>query len=408
MSNPSSSSSSAAAAGSAAASAAQLLEENAHMRAMGTQLEQQLAAAREENRRLAAQQVMHHHHPSASVAAALAPATDPSGSSGARSGPAGTKLKPPTMTQFSGSNGMGFQVDTWLRNLKKQHDWHSPAVFPDDASKIKFAIMYMDGAALEWIDSLVDHEDIDTYEEFVRRLHDCYRPKLAAEVARQHLAQLHQTGGVSQLCSRMLNLLTHVPTMHEDDKIFTFKRALDKQIAAKVAEKAPATLHEAMGIAVLAEQYVGRSSFAKPNNYFFAKQGYGNFGRGGGSSSSGATPMELNHIGAGELDFHEDDKDQLPSAEDDQPAAPHHLLAMMQELKNQQHVLAAAFQKHRGAPPRRGPSHGAKPEDKSLFNVPGVSKEEYARCRKEGLCLKCKQTGHLARDCSKSMQRLKW
>lgn len=379
------------------------------MRAMGTQLEQQLQAAREENRRLAAsaQQQLQLQQLQAHAQASAAAASDPSAAGspavGVRSGPAGTKLKPPPMTQFSGSNGMGFQVDTWLRNVKKQFEWHGPSVFPDDASKIKFAAMYLDGAALEWWDSIDDQDDITTYEEFVQRLHDRYRPKLAAEVARQHLAQLHQTGGVSQLCSRMLNLLTHVPTMHEDDKIFTFKRALDKQIAAKVAEKAPATLHEAMGIAVLAEQYVGRSS-SKPNNYFFAKTGsYGNFGR-GGSSSSSATPMELNLVGA-EMEPHE--KDPLVSADDDQPAAPHQLLAMMQELKDQQQVLAAAFQKHRGAPPR-GPSTGKPSAANSKGNVPGVSKEEYERCRKEGLCLKCKQTGHLARDCSKPMQRLKW
>lgn len=379
------------------------------MRAMGTQLEQQLQAAREENRRLAAtaqqQLQLQQLHAQASAAAASDPSAAGS-SAGVRSGPAGTKLKPPPMTQFSGSNGMGFQVDTWLRNVKKQFEWHGSAVFPDDPAKIKFAAMYLDGAALEWWDSIDDQEDITTYEEFVRRLHDRYRPKLAAEVARQHLAQLHQTGGVSQLCSRMLNLLTHVPTMHEDDKIFTFKRALDKQIAAKVAEKAPATLHEAMGIAVLAEQYVGRSS-SKPNNYFFAKQGYGNFGR-GGSSSSGSAPMELNLVGA-EMDFHQGEEDQLPPAKEEPPAAPHHLLAMMQDLKDQQQVLAAAFHKRRGAP-SRGSHVGSKPAAKNhdKGNFAGNSKEEYDRCRKEGLCLKCKQTGHIARDCSKPVQRLKW
>jgi len=395
--------SSASSSSAAAGSAAQLLEENAHMRAMGTQLERQLEAAREENRRLAAQQQLHQMQ--AAAAASSSSAAGPS--SGVRSGLPGTKLKPPPMTQFSGSNGMGFQVDTWLRNVKKQHEFHGDQVFPDDAAKIKFAAMYLDGAALEWWDSIDDKEDITTYDEFVRRLHDRYRPKLAAEVARQHLAELKQTSGVSQLCHRLLTLLTHVPTMHEDDKIFTFKRALDKQIAAKVAEKAPATLHEAMGIAVLAEQYVGRTS-AKPNNYFFAKQGYGNFGR-GGSSSSGSTPMEVNNIGA-EMEFviNEGEGDQHPPNEGSPPAAQHQLLAMMQELKAQQHVLAAAFQKHRGAPRGANTGSGGKSGDNKASTVPGVSKEEYARCRKEGLCLKCKQSGHLARDCTKPVQHLKW
>jgi hypothetical protein len=368
------------------------------MRAMGTLLEQQLQKSREEIQHLTA---------AAAVAAANQQQAVPGPSSSPRSAnvPAGTKLKPPPMTQFSGSNGMGFQVVSWLRSVQKQFDWHGPSTFPDQASKIKFATMFLDGAALEWWDSLDDQEDITTYEEFVQRMHDRYKPRLAGEVARQNLSQLHQTGNVSQLCSRMLTLLTHVPTMHEDDKIFIFKRALKRDIAVKVAEKEPATLHEAMGIAVLAEQYVGPAhSSSKSNNYFFAKQGYGNFGRGGpSSSSSSTTPMEVNSMEA-EMEFNE--VDQPPPAENDNSAVPHQLLAMMQKLDAQQQVMAAAYQKHRGAP-HRGPNVGGKPGGNNN-KVPGISKEEYERCRKEGLCLKCKQTGHLARDCSKPVQRLKW
>jgi hypothetical protein len=75
---------------------------------------------------------------------------------------------------------------------------------------------------------------------------------------------------------------------------------------------------------------------------------------------------------------------------------------MLQELRAQQHALAATFQK-RGAGSNsnsKGRGPGAK--------VPGVTKEEFERCRKEGLCLKCKEPGHLARDCNKSVQHLKW
>jgi hypothetical protein len=73
---------------------------------------------------------------------------------------------------------------------------------------------------------------------------------------------------------------------------------------------------------------------------------------------------------------------------------------MMQELRTQQHALAAAFQKRSGNTNTKGRSAGTK--------VPGVTKEEFERCRKEGLCLKCKEAGHLARDCAKSVQPLKW
>jgi hypothetical protein len=150
----------------------------------------------------------------------------------------------------------------------------------------------MEGAALEWWDSLEDKDTIATWDEFVKRLHQRYRPKLAAEVARQGLASLRQTGTVSQLCNRMLSLLTHVPTMHEEDKIFTFKRALSDQLASKVAEKEPSTLQDAMHIAVLAEQYLtrGKQGGTFPFHGRFAP------GRSAGSSASTSTAMEVNNI----------------------------------------------------------------------------------------------------------------
>ena len=78
------------------------------------------------------------------------------------------------------------------------------------------------------------------------------------------------------------------------------------------------------------------------------------------------------------------------------------LLAMMQELRAQQHALAAAFQKRSGNANTKGRSAS------SSTKVPGVTKEEFERCRKEGLCLKCKESGHLARDCDKAVKPLKW
>src|SRR6185312_9127981 len=106
----------------AAASTAQLLEENNNMRAMGTQLEQQLQAVREENHRLLQ---------AANAATAAAAAASVSSSPRAHAPITSTsgKPKPPPITQFSGSTGMGFQVDAWLRNVKKQIDWYGVVAF---------------------------------------------------------------------------------------------------------------------------------------------------------------------------------------------------------------------------------------------------------------------------------------
>lgn len=370
---------------------AKLQQENAQMRAAGTKLQQQYATLQAENQRLAAM---------AQAAAAASAASSPSlgGSGSASNGMAPLKLKAPTLAQFSGTGGMGFQVDTWLRNVKKQFDWYGSATFSSDAKKIAFATLHMEGAALDWWDSLDDKDSITEWDEFVKRLHQRYRPKLAAEVARQGLASLRQTGTVSQLCNRMLSLLTHVPTMHEDDKIFTFKRALNEQLAAKVAEKEPSSLDEAMHVAVLAEQYLSRGKHG--GSFPFHGRFVSGRSSGGSGSASTATAMELNNIDWSdetELMTHlKTDRDAPASTE----AGGTQLLAMLQELRAQQHALAAAFQKRGTNASTKGRSAGTK--------VPGVTKEEFERCRKEGLCLKCKEAGHLARDCTKSVQQLKW
>ena len=369
------------------------------MRLMGTRLEQQLQAMTEENRRLTAQRsAQAQAQASASASPVIAPERSPK-----------SQLKAPLLKPFLGV--MGFEVDTWLRSVRKQFDFHGASVFPDDKSKIRYAALNLESAALEWWDTMrkEDKEAMTTWEEFVDSLHDRYRPKQAAEVARQNLAALKQTGGVSQLCNKMLQLLAHVPTMHDDDKIFTFKQALDKNLAAKVAEKEPKTLNEAMYIAVQAELYVGRSAGARHAGGFF-----NNFGNRGGyqgraaASSSGAAPMELNHVGSA-ADEDEAFMDSLnldhpAKATGDQSGASERelqLMAMVQQLQVQQHSLAAAFQKRGGGDRKFGSASGG-------AKVPGVSKEGFERCRKEGLCLKCKEAGHLARDCTKPVRNLKW
>lgn len=379
------------------------------MRVLGAQLEQQLKALTEENHRLAAAQRAQQLAVQSQAAVSSASASPASviGASASIQPAAKLTLKAPTLKSFLGV--MGFEVDTWLRSVRKQFEWYGSSMFPDDASRIRYAALHLEGAALEWWDS-EDQNLITTWQEFVARMHDRYRPKQAAEVARQHLATLKQTGGVSQLCNKMLQLLAHVPTMHEDDKIFTFKQALDKNLAAKVAEKEPKTLHDAMYIAVQAELYVGRAGSRHVGGFF------NNFGNRGGYPSRGASsssssmhaPMEVNHIG---LADDEEEDDGTPSVghrgkpigeASGTSEREQQLMAMVQQLQQQQHSLAAAFQK-RGGGDHRKHNSGA-----SGAKVPGVSKEEYERCRKEGLCLKCKEAGHLARDCTKPVRNLKW
>ena len=348
-----------------------VLEENERMRNAGTLLEQQLAVAESEKLKLSTALASS----STPVPAVVAPprisqAIAPS-----------AHVKGPPLTSFTGS--MGFEVDHWLRSVRKQFNFFGSAVFPDDLKRIAYAALYLEGAALDWWES-EDRADVTTWEAFVALLHKRWQPRLAAEVARQKIALLKQRGTVSQLCNVLQQLMTQVPTMHEDDKIFAFKQALDKPLAAKVAEQAPKSLQEAMYAAVQAELYVGRSSSSSNTNSFFGlRQGGGNRFT---PASSSTAPMEVSALDQIDESSFVDDTATGSAPPKGQPVPTYE-------------QLLAMFHRNSGGSARSGNKQKAK--------IPGVSKADFDRCMKENRCLKCKEVGHLARDCT-NPPRLNW
>jgi hypothetical protein len=187
-------------------------------------------------------------------------------------------------------------------------------------------------------------------------------------------------------------------------QLFIFRRGLLKSIRVYVDLKEPATLEDAMRIAQRyeAEEYVGRvednagrmnnnnqnrftanNKFNKNRNQHFTGS-YGNHsnhtaaggGNGFGGGNSGAAPMDLNNIRR--VDGEEDDLGG--SGVDDEDQSNDH--------------------------DRSGPSQR---ESVNFVNqstrVVNLSKEEFQRCFKAGICFKCKRHGHLARDCKATQQQ---
>ena len=338
------------------------------MREAGALLEKQLQAAEAERHRLEAERRQ---------APARAASPPP------RALAAGTRLKAPTLSVFTGA--MGFEVDSWLRSLRKQFEFHGEGMFPNDAERIQYATFYLEGAALTWWDS-VDKSGVETWDDFVKLLHKRWQPRLAAEVARQKIAALKQRGTVSQLCNALQQLLAHVPTMHEDDRIFHFKQALSASIAAKVAEQKPSTLEEAMQVAVQAELYVGRPSSSFSGGLFYRPSNASSSG-GARHGSSSATPMELSNLNQAPAEQTDDTELESEAPTQEQ------LLALWKEANShgKEQALNAMLSRARIG--------------KSVAKVPGISKGDYERCRKEGRCLRCKEvTDHIARDCKKPIR----
>ena len=280
------------------------------------------------------------------------------------------------MEKFTGQIGTsGFAIDAWLREVDKQFAHYGAAEFPNDATKIAFAVQWMTGDAQTWWEN-EDQASISSWSVFVSRMRDRYRPQMPAELARQKLRLLKQRGRCETYCNEFLKLAALLPDRCEDDKIFDFKQGLDQPLAAKVAEGKPKTLQEAMELAVQAEPYVGGRS---GSGFQFRSPSF----RAGGSGSSTAMDVSMVAVDAPE-----------PDTQADQTIAE-----LMSKLETMEQRLSAIQQSpgsRSGGFQRQGGAGGGK-----STRVPGRTSEDIQRMRKEGRCFLCGDKGHMKSECPK-------
>ena len=304
-------------------------------------------------------------------------------------------VKVPPIPSFSGA--VGFGVDNWLRSLTKHFVFYGTSTFPDDASRIRLAVMYLEGPAMDWWEHEPRKEQIVDWAEFVARLHSRFRPMQAATVARHRIASLKQTGSASAYANIFQKELTPITDMSPADKIFFFRQGLKPALAQKVLEKNPKTLHEAMDIAITADaNFRGSVMLSGARSYT------GNSSHRGGTSSN-ETAMDLSNLASGEAEeddvamptFHEDESESASSM----PAAflreYQEMKAAIQRLTAQQRVqqsLSAVVGHHsKGGKKSSSSSKGAR--------IPGISTDEFRRCWDNRLCLLCKKPDHIAANC---------
>jgi hypothetical protein len=335
------------------------LEQNARMQKAGTALQRQVAALEAEKAAL-----------QAAVASARAPAPT-AGSHGRPKGPV-----PP---EFHGTKIGGYEVDAWIRDMKVQFSFYGAREFPDDAAKVRHAAMFLKGRAAEWWESEDKSSGVEaSWDAFVERLHHRYRPMQAAVVARERLDRLKQKGTVSAYADLFQKELTPIKDMSASDQIFFFVKGLSSMaVANKVREKSPATLHEAMDVAVRAEAFLGGGRASHSS--------YGSrmaFASGSSGSSSTSAPMDINAI----------DEEDRASEDAADPAAV--LMAKVEAMV--EHRLAAMFQQKKfGSQGASGSGSGSA----KMGLVPGLKAADLEKLRAEGRCFRCKEKGHMKREC---------
>jgi hypothetical protein len=302
---------------------------------------------------------------------AAAHAVSSSASSSSSSAPRAPEL--PKIRQPSSFNGsMGFAVDDWISELQQQFAYYGTR-FPDDAAKVRFAVAYLTGAAMHWW----EHQTPTTvWTDFVERLHGRFRPVHAAMLARQKLGKLRQRAGqsVNQYVGLFQNTLTPIVDMGDMDQVHHFVNGLLGPLAAKVWEKHPENLVEAIDAAVSVEAMHNFGRSALP------------YGHRSSSASSSTNPdaMDLNNVEAGEI--------PEESAEN---MGTH---ALVSQMLNQMSAIELRLNAMSGNGAHRNGAPGGRPR---RDRIDGLDAATIKKLQAEGKCFRCKQVGHMKNECPK-------
>lgn len=341
---------------------------NAQMKAAGAELEKKVQALEAEK------------------AALLAQRNGAAASSAGMSSASYGHPKGPTPPEFHGTKTGGYEIDAWVRDMRVQFSFYGARVFPDDTAKVRHAAMFLKGRAAEWWDAEDKSTGVESsWDLFVERLRERYRPMQAAVVARERLRRLKQTGTASAFADVFQKELTPIKDMSASDQIFNFVSGLSSvAVANKVREKEPKTLHEAMDIAVRAEVFLSAGRFGHSQSHFG--------GRGAAAANhSVPVPMDVNALQAHVEIEEPQDSVERGTASDSDNAQPELSAALMAKVEAMvQHRVAAMMQ-------TKGGSNFNGTNDR----VPGLKANEIEKLRAEGRCFRCKQKGHSKRDCPK-------
>ena len=371
---------------------AQLQQQVLTMQQAGRLLEQQLAERDAALQRAAAASVA---GSSAAAAAAAGAGAVPRGMSTA---PRVVWPKIPQPAAFTGEGATATNVEEFKDAMQRQFDYYADS-FTTDAQKLQFAVMFLHGKAATWWKATKREcessgEAVTTWARFNELLDERYRPRQAAETARMRLDDLRQERrDVRAYADFFHKQMAYITDMSVADQIHVFVRGLNAGVKAEVLRARPTSVSDAINAAVQAEQLPGLA------------RGYpGGFiprGRGQQAGGSGA-PMDLSMLGSEGATEAPADTDTLdsegsaaapggPSSSGSFEALTQALLAMQTSQQQQTQQLLALFQ--------RGGRGGQRGGGRKKQQVAGVSKEDARVCLDKGLCLKCKQSGHLARDC---------
>ena len=301
-------------------------------------------------------------------------------------------IKPNKPSLFDGSNFRN--TDIWLFEVEmffNASDVHDPQCVP-------IVVTFLRDVALQWwqaeLNKSLTYGDNArlpmTWELFKRAFRSRFMPIEASRTARTMLQNIRQIRSVSDYCARFQKQMALINDMAAADQVEYFVRGLQQNVQKEVVLRCPPTLDEAMLIAtrydsltVLRGGFNNRVGQQSNNRSFQGYSPYGNNNRSNmsafnKSSSLTNVPMELGNMQTNNTNNNEDESNvhqYLSSNSNDGNSSQRSVNVSTAEFNYIQAKQANG-------------------------RVPGISRDEFQRCRLAGLCLRCKQSGHIARNCN--------
>jgi hypothetical protein len=262
-----------------------------------------------------------------------------------------SNVKPPKPITYDARH----DPELWLYSVDT---YYSAVNLTNDAAKISFADALLRGDALTWRRTIDMPSDWDSWKTL---LISAFQPVNPSETARDRLARLRQTTSVRAYVAIFRTVCLLIPMITEDEKKDRFIRGLKPKIMNELRIKPQETFEETVKMAVRLDTLdTWRPSYN--NNHNNARPS---------SSSRGGAPVPM------EVDLNA----ITPAAVRSNVNALHNT----NSRPSYRDAAAGSNRPSNSRPPRRP-----------------LTDREREDFRRRGICFKCRQPGHIARECPES------